>query len=617
MVDIRINEERNGIELRFDSKPDQSVMDSLKANGFRWSKYQKMWYAKQTESRMDFANSLNSDSVDSGNPKLIWNKADYDLWDMTRIKDIENHYAIEKLHDNKEIAKRIRTHLRKRFPMCKWSVTSDYSSIDVKLKSAPWDRESDEVKAITEYAFRYTDSYNYDNSDSMSDYFDVNFYGTCSAYSVIGWDYEIKEETVNERRISESFKMKKKEYDVAERVREEHAFKLRQIEIEKEHQAYLEREKIRKANHELVEQNIEIKDVEEYFILNLMECSSKLDSEKEYIERIKDDSADSNKKYIRHAKISRELHMSNDIYDLFSNLLMDDWSFLECMGGSETMDNRVNSVYDYYQMSKEERDTVEYYSCRSIAIYVDGELKTVIDPQGYNYARYCFFPTENTVIHGHYVYDQIVSDKEKADNRHIASEIEDASASIIVEHNLMHVWNEDGKYHMYLLGQYMKNNNINLTVGVVREIEIPELKKQMYKYLGIINSLRSQFINCELEKGDKFTLFRIDPWLGGLTVLHGIYESHEPGTYAQHEDAVKLIYKPEGKRKLQSVWLYGDMLVYRDWLDLPDNVLWEVNEGSMFITKKSKYMSCDREQYKATMEYLTNIGHKPIVNTYK
>ena len=49
--------------------------------------------------------------------------------------------------------------------------------------------------AIAEYAYRYTQAYNYDNSDSMSDYFDVNFYGTCSAHSIVHWNYEQTEMT--------------------------------------------------------------------------------------------------------------------------------------------------------------------------------------------------------------------------------------------------------------------------------------------------------------------------------------------------------------------------------------------------------------------------------------
>lgn len=46
---IRRNEEHNGIEVLFPAKPEQAVLDSLKALGFRWSKHQSLWYARYTE----------------------------------------------------------------------------------------------------------------------------------------------------------------------------------------------------------------------------------------------------------------------------------------------------------------------------------------------------------------------------------------------------------------------------------------------------------------------------------------------------------------------------------------------------------------------------------------
>ena len=44
-VTVRRNEAHNGIEVIFPDKPDQSIMDQLKSWGFRWSRYQGLWYA--------------------------------------------------------------------------------------------------------------------------------------------------------------------------------------------------------------------------------------------------------------------------------------------------------------------------------------------------------------------------------------------------------------------------------------------------------------------------------------------------------------------------------------------------------------------------------------------
>ena len=44
----KLNTEKGGIEIYFNSKPAQSILDDLKANGFRWSKFNKCWYKIDT-----------------------------------------------------------------------------------------------------------------------------------------------------------------------------------------------------------------------------------------------------------------------------------------------------------------------------------------------------------------------------------------------------------------------------------------------------------------------------------------------------------------------------------------------------------------------------------------
>jgi hypothetical protein len=39
-----INKEKNDVELHFKSKPSTAILDDLKANGFRWGKFNKCWY---------------------------------------------------------------------------------------------------------------------------------------------------------------------------------------------------------------------------------------------------------------------------------------------------------------------------------------------------------------------------------------------------------------------------------------------------------------------------------------------------------------------------------------------------------------------------------------------
>ncbi|MDD6581591.1 MAG: hypothetical protein PUF10_02790 [Bacteroidales bacterium] len=99
-----------------------------------------------------------------------------------------------------EICKKIKEYGAQRFPTCKFSVTKDgWRSINVHLMSGDfeaWADASDEHRTFNEYnasseqgftprchevlrlMTEYANSYNYDNSDIMTDYFDVNFYLT-------------------------------------------------------------------------------------------------------------------------------------------------------------------------------------------------------------------------------------------------------------------------------------------------------------------------------------------------------------------------------------------------------------------------------------------------------
>ena len=53
MLNITLNTEKNGIELKFDSKPSAEILSKIKEVGFRWSNKQKIWYAKQSNNKSD------------------------------------------------------------------------------------------------------------------------------------------------------------------------------------------------------------------------------------------------------------------------------------------------------------------------------------------------------------------------------------------------------------------------------------------------------------------------------------------------------------------------------------------------------------------------------------
>lgn len=53
-----INEQHNGIEISFNTKPGDIIRDELKNNGFRWHNVNKVWYAHKTDKRLELAERL-------------------------------------------------------------------------------------------------------------------------------------------------------------------------------------------------------------------------------------------------------------------------------------------------------------------------------------------------------------------------------------------------------------------------------------------------------------------------------------------------------------------------------------------------------------------------------
>jgi hypothetical protein len=57
-ITITENVEKDGIEIRFPGKPGEDVLDNLKANGWRWSRYNGCWYHRANEANMAFAQTV-------------------------------------------------------------------------------------------------------------------------------------------------------------------------------------------------------------------------------------------------------------------------------------------------------------------------------------------------------------------------------------------------------------------------------------------------------------------------------------------------------------------------------------------------------------------------------
>ena len=70
-IEIRYNEERNGIEIEFPGKPDKEILDQLRGHSFKWHRRGRYWYAGFSTARKEFVESLSDQTMDSEELKSI------------------------------------------------------------------------------------------------------------------------------------------------------------------------------------------------------------------------------------------------------------------------------------------------------------------------------------------------------------------------------------------------------------------------------------------------------------------------------------------------------------------------------------------------------------------
>ncbi|MFD0052072.1 hypothetical protein ACFVHQ_22850, partial [Actinomycetes bacterium NPDC127524] len=249
-------------------------------------------------------------------------------------------------------------------------------------------------------------------------------------------------------------------------------------------------------------------------------------------------------------------------------------------------------------------------------VYYGGKLQFIVDAQGYSYARYVGL-VDNAKIEKSISHKQALKE-ELQELKYQAGKIEDLSSSVIEELNIFATWNnEDWDKYKTSLKEKLKLNNLNLSKNVIQQAHTEKLKIALYRILHEVDSIQEQFKNADLEKGEKYTLFYISD-LGSLITERITYDSYRPTKYAQYDNAVKLTYRPESKRKLYYRHFYSELLMFKGWHSLPETVLnnVEVKPGGMKIIH-SKYHSCDKRQFDEVLGYLNKKSFKPIINTYK
>lgn len=619
---MQINEELNGIELYFDNKPEQKVLENLKANKFRWSNYKKCWYSKQSDNTFKLAEQLTNNTNNNEaitEPTKTHNTPKKQnvlrLWESTQWTDIEVDQII-KDKDCKEIAKEIRTHIRKQFPQCKFSVTVPYyGRISFDIKSSPYEKESKYLLAIREYCKNLLNAYKYcySPSDPYTDYAgSYNFTG----WVEISWQYTQTEVTEDIKKDMQDFDIKLEEAEKLEKEKKEIEFKEWEKQRELDAIASKKYQEEEKKQIEIIYNSVEVKSLEnndQYFIIGSefanLNKNNTLDQYKEEVQKADFTHED--------VKITREIHFnSEEALTNFSNMLLNDFDFLSNTGGSFTDDVRINSMTDFDNMDGEEQNTVKW-NLEGVAIYINNTLQFVVDTQGYNYARYVGL-TDNATIEKTLTTEPAINEQELTELKQQANQLEDISTGIITDLDIIDTWGkENWTEYKEAFKSELKLSSIKLNKRIIQQLEIEELKSSMYKLLIEVDGIQEQFADAEIQQGEKITLFYISDF-GSIITSRVTFDSATPSKYAQYDNAIKLTYKPENKRKFYSQHFYSTLLIYKGWYNLPKTVLNTIEERPTMTITSSKYLSCDKRQYDEILTHMEQQeGTKPIINTYK
>lgn len=442
MCKININQELNGIELSFESKPEAATLEEIKKQGFRWNRNKKIWYAKQTADRLTFAESLgeiettpektagkiNLEDLGQNTPRLggaeltkairedlkrrgvkgctvrvrhydsitVTVKASpADFTSLEEFKerytfaefkcDIESHgkytgdswcYTLEGLTDEEKNEKYNN--------YCRYEIEHrhDYNNYYRERKLYP--QYTTAFCEKLEAVYLIANQWNYDNSDPMTDYFDRGYY---LDIDIKCEDFSAREKMTDEERNAYEAEQ--------ERERAEEAARLAQYEEERRQAEEESRryEAQRKEDETTIYNNIRIEDLEDnerFFVKGLLKGIGKECNLEELRREADRDSIP--------ALITRKIIFGHEaVFETFGKYLLHDWLFVAGKGGTASEDVRLEKV-DYYILNEDQQNTIEFYNNDCIAVYVGEELRLVVNPEGYNYCRYCMLPNNPQTV---------------------------------------------------------------------------------------------------------------------------------------------------------------------------------------------------------------------------
>ena len=449
------NKNQNGIEIYFESIPSEETRNDMKSAGFRWNRNKKCWYAKDTADTRKAAAAI-AETTETAAPAAV--KAPATVIDLENLgqntpnlygaelskairEDLKrrgatgctvkmNHHGsytvtIKATADDFASVEEMKERYNRSAFACdldcrnglyangRYIYMSDYEAADEAGKDALHTEyviySAKHLTGVNHYHFdrrnyyeftteffqkvqaviRIANQWNYDNSDIMTDYFDVGYYLDIDIKKAE--DFEPRQEMTEAERTAYAEELRREEEERAEMMRK---YEEDRKSAEEQAKAY---EAKRNADREIILNDITVEDLseeEQIYITNLVGGIGKEATLEELNETLRD--------YDRtqeDALISRKVTFATrDAFELFGNYLIDDFDFLTGKGGTGSEDIRLEGIKDLYKLTTDQRDSVKWYLCDCVAIYVGEELQIVCDPEGYSYSRYTYKLTADSEI---------------------------------------------------------------------------------------------------------------------------------------------------------------------------------------------------------------------------
>ena len=495
---LKENKEQNGIELYFDGIPEESTRSYLKTNGFRWNRSKKCWYAHDTKKAREVAGTItdsnitaapateagtiNLDNLGENRPHLYGAELSKAIRDELKRRGatgctVRNRYGdsytvtIKATADDFASVEEMKERYNRSAFTCdlssrnglyvngRYIYLEDYENADEEGRDAlhteyviyqachltgvnwHWFQRKNYFEFTEKFynkieaVIRIANQWNYDNSDIMTDYFDVGYYLDIDIKKPE--DFAPRQEMTEEERTAYAAEVQRELDEIAENERK---YEEQRKADEEAHKAY---EAQRKIDRELIENDITIEDLAEedqIYITNLVGGIGKEATLAELDETLRDyDRTEED------AVISRKvIFKTRAAFEAFGKYLIDDFDFLAGKGGTGSEDIRLEGLKDLYKLTTEQRESVKWYLIDCVGIYLNDELMLVSDPEGYTYSRYTFKPTEDTeIISAKEERERQESDSKQLDPFYFPAALEKQVANISIGQDIT-VYQTDG-----------------------------------------------------------------------------------------------------------------------------------------------------------------------------